>query len=283
VAKMTSNTETDLTVVGLNDFLVASTGRTFQNNVNASLGGVKFADKFTIKIVEPDFNYNVAFYGQNLTFDAQAKMLSSGTISGYEQVDLDTGEFFRVTGMNVSASSFMDALKSVGTADDFAVIKAMFAGNDTMLLSSFVDDMHGYNGNDRMEGRGSRDVLSGDTGNDTLIGGAAADRLSGGAGADRFQYANAGEGKDVITDFSSADFMVFEGSAFGLGSYAGKLKSANFVARASGHVAGADDFFIFDQMTDQLWFDSNASAAGGARMIADLNNFNLLASDILIV
>jgi Ca2+-binding RTX toxin-like protein len=282
MAKLVSNTETDLSGVDLNAFLTSKTGEAFQNNVNVVLGGVRFADVFTIKIVDADFNVNVQFYGQNLTYDAQAKLLSGGTISGYRQIDNDTGENWTVTGINVSATSFMNALKSPGNADDFALIARMFQGNDTMILSKFVDDFHGYTGNDWMEGNGANDKLFGDRGNDTLVGGLGSDTLSGGADADRFFYNKAAEGRDKVSDFSGIDKFVFKASGFGVK----KAPSADyFLTRAKDNVAqDSSDHFIFKASDKTLWFDLDGDGASAPTLIVDLTNtHNVTAGNILIV
>ena len=164
-----------------------------------------------------------------------------------------------------------------------ANIKGSKSGSDTLIGNSGGNKISGYGGNDTLSGRDGNDRLSGGTGDDTLRGGLGADSLSGGDGKDAFRYKQASEGGDTISDFAAGDKFRFEGSAFGLGSYAGTLQASHFVARASGHAAKHAGDFIFDKSTDQLWFDDNGTAAGGATMIADMNDFNLVRGDILIV
>ncbi len=158
-------------------------------------------------------------------------------------------------------------------------------GADRWLGGNLKDIVSGNDGSDVLSGFGGNDVLTGDTGNDRLNGGAGKDSLNGGAGADKFVYAASSESGDKIVGFDATDFFQFEGSKFGLGTYAGALKAANFIARTTGHAAGdANDYFIFDKKLDQLWFDDDGKGAHKAVMIADLtNNFNLTAGDILIV
>jgi Ca2+-binding RTX toxin-like protein len=159
------------------------------------------------------------------------------------------------------------------------------SGNDKVYGEFGNDRLYGNGGNDRLYGQRGNDKLYGSSGNDYLKGGSGADRLNGGSGSDKFVYGTASEGKDAITLFDSSDVLVFEGSAFKLGTYKGTLKKANFETRALGHAADdRNDYFIFDRKTDSLWFDADGSRSGDAVMIADFdNNFALSYTDIAIV
>ena len=87
-------------------------------------------------------------------------------------------------------------------------------GDDMLYGGAGSDRLEGGDGNDRLEGgEGDLDVLAGgdgddrlfgDGGNDRLEGGKGSDRLRGGEGADEFLF-RAGDGVDVITDFSVED------------------------------------------------------------------------------
>jgi Ca2+-binding RTX toxin-like protein len=171
------------------------------------------------------------------------------------------------------------SLKATGAAagDTFSSIENLTGStaNDRLGGNSIANVINGSAGNDR---------ISAKSGNDTVIGGTGKDTLTGGRGADKFQYTKSTHGGDKIADFGSSDFFVFEGSAFKLGTFSGQLKSAHFESRKSGHLADdKNDYFIFDESVDQLWFDANGNGTGGATMIADINSVSLLASDILII
>jgi Ca2+-binding RTX toxin-like protein len=71
----------------------------------------------------------------------------------------------------------------------------------------------GGNGGQTLDGRGGDDFLFGGNGSDRLIGGDGNDKLTGGNGADTFVF-GPGFGHDVITDFSHADFIEFDGGVF---------------------------------------------------------------------
>ena len=76
-------------------------------------------------------------------------------------------------------------------------------GNDTLTgdqdLAAVTD------GADQLNGGAGNDILYGNGGADILIGGAGDDEMYGGTGADRFAFSGAGQGKDLVHDFSAAE------------------------------------------------------------------------------
>src|SRR5262249_8301154 len=70
------------------------------------------------------------------------------------------------------------------------------------------------NGGETLDGRGGDDFLFGGNGSDRLIGGDGNDQLTGGNGGDRFVF-GPGFGQDIVTDFSHADRIEFDGGLFG--------------------------------------------------------------------
>jgi RTX calcium-binding nonapeptide repeat (4 copies) len=163
----------------------------------------------------------------------------------------------------------------------------MMAGdiNANILKGNGGDDfLFGRGGADNVQGNAGVDALFGNKGADTLTGGLGSDTMTGGRGSDKFLYTARDEGLDIVTDFKLGDKFVFEGSAFSLGSFAGNLKAVNFISRATGHKpADKNDFFIFDQKHDSLWFDADGKGGLAAIKIANLNDYDLHATDILIV
>ena len=156
--------------------------------------------------------------------------------------------------------------------------------NDYLNGGGGGDTLRGGAGNDRLEGGLSNDFLFGEKDNDTLWGGQGKDILNGGKGNDKFLYMNRSEAGDAITKFEKVDHFVFEGQAFKLGTYAGQLKEKNFYSTTTNKAHDANDRFIFRTGDDTLWFDADGKGGVASVKIADLsNNFNLHASDILIV
>ncbi len=164
----------------------------------------------------------------------------------------------------------------------------LFAGYATPV--SFLNNLgkdnviNGGLKNDRLNGFGGHDVLSGGGGNDVLTGGAGKDVLTGGTGADAFRFLHMSDAGDVIRDFGGADYIVVEGSAFGLGVYHGVLPSSAFWRGASNAAHDANDRFVFRTSDDTLWFDSNGNGAGGLTLVADLaQDYFMTAGDIWVV
>ena len=86
-----------------------------------------------------------------------------------------------------------------------------------------------------LDGRGGDDFLFAGNGGDRLIGGDGDDRLSGGHGPDTFVF-GPGFGHDIVTDFSHADHIEFDGGVF-----------QNFKqVQAASHQVGNDTVITLD-------------------------------------
>jgi hypothetical protein len=179
----------------------------------------------------------------------------------------------------MTGTTTADTLTGNGAADTLLGL----GGDDRLIGAGGTDMLRGGTGRDRLEGGDDADVLNGGRDNDTLWGGLGADMLKGGAGVDRYLYESAAEGVDTIAKFEKGEKIVFSGEAFGFGDFAGKLAVKHF--KSGGKKAGdADDYFIFRQSDDTLWFDADGKGGAASIKIVDLaNDFDLRASDILIV
>lgn len=80
----------------------------------------------------------------------------------------------------------------------------LFAGNEGN------DTLTGMGGSDTIDGGAGNDVISGGFARDHITGGIGDDTLTGNAGSDVF-YFTAGDGNDLVTDFSLGDKLIFEG------------------------------------------------------------------------
>jgi Ca2+-binding RTX toxin-like protein len=148
---------------------------------------------------------------------------------------------------------------------------------------NFANNLTGDNNSNILVGGIKADILNGGGGFDILRGGLGADTMAGGTGADYFQYTAVAEGGDTITVWESGDKFTFSRTAFG--NLAGaNVAAVNFLSVASGHAAtNTSQKFIFDQATDQLWYDADGSNAGAAVFIADITtNYNILNTDLLL-
>jgi Ca2+-binding RTX toxin-like protein len=92
---------------------------------------------------------------------------------------------FRISAIEASAPQLHAALLSAGSTDDRAFLTAILAGDDTISLSVFADQMNAGSGNDTMDGSGGNDTLFGHHGNDSVTGALGHDVLFGGANDDR--------------------------------------------------------------------------------------------------
>lgn len=159
------------------------------------------------------------------------------------------------------------------------------AGADFLAGGAGNDALTGGLGSDRLLGEAGRDTLSGGPGRDFLAGGIDVDRLTGGTGPDRFVFNSLATCSDRITDFNAIDdTIVVSARAFGGGLVAGGVAAAQFCSRADNLAQDSDDRFVFRTTDQTLWFDANGSAAGGVRLIADLQAGAVFSeADILLV
>jgi Ca2+-binding RTX toxin-like protein len=158
------------------------------------------------------------------------------------------------------------------------VIYGSLSGADTLIGSALAD---------RLLGLGGADRLTAGDGADLVIGGGGVDVVSGGAGNDSFQFMQAIEGGDQMTDFSNIasnnDTFRISATGFGAGLVAGLLPAAQFQIRADNLAQDSSDHFIFRTADQTLWFDVNGNAAGGLTLLADLQaGATVTAADILV-
>lgn len=137
----------------------------------------------------------------------------------------------------------------------------------------------------RLTGNSAANTLDGGEGNDLLIGGLGTDTLTGGLGTDRFLFNTApGAGNvDTITDFSAVfDYLLIENSVFTAATATGLLSSSMF--RSGTAAADADDIFVYDQATGQLFYDADGNGAGASQQFVQLTaGTALTAADIFII
>lgn len=217
----------------------------------------------------------------------------SDTLIGRAGNDILTGGAGADTHLGGAGSDFADYLDATaGVVADLLTPAANtgFAAGDSYVEvenlrgSIRADSLRGNDLANQIFGNAGNDVIIARGGNDFIIGQAGADTINGGAGIDRFAYYAASEGGDIIQSFEAADVFVFEGSAFGFGTFAGTLAANRFQSGATNVAADAFDRFLFRTTDGTLWFDADGSGAAGPVLIADLTNaFAVTAADILII
>ncbi len=208
----------------------------------------------------------VVFSGGDLTVDNGVSFVMGSANVKVDSVDGDT----------IDANVSIELTRGSLNAHLLGIETISATGNaqaNSLIGNKAANWLHGMDGDD---------FLFGGAGKDKLHGGVGADTLGGGKGVDRFFYAGAAEGGDTITDFNGKDYFVFDDAVFGLS--VGKLKKANFWSSNSGLAHDADDRFVYNTVTDTLFFDSDGSGAQARIEIAHISHdFNLKAADILIV
>lgn len=203
---------------------------------------------------------------------------------------------------NLIGSSYADALIGNtannalygGTGNDSLTGKAgndrLYGGvgNDELFGDEGADSLFGEDGFDLLMAGDGNDSLSGGAGNDTILGQNGADALTGGLGDDLFRYQSAAQGGDTITDFSNTtgnnDRFSIAVSGFGGGLVGGSLSASQFVLRTTNTNAAIDgnDRFIFNTVSNTLWFDVDGTGSQAAVLLATLQSTapDLTAGDI---
>ncbi|QCJ85430.1 beta strand repeat-containing protein [Bradyrhizobium sp. WBAH23] len=201
----------------------------------------------------------------------------------------------------------IDGSGITGNGDLVVDASAVTSGSFVIMGSS------GNGGDDTLKGGSSNDTINGGagTGADRIVGGGGADALTGGGGNDTFAYLRVTDAGDHITDFSTSgdklEFTVTAGrfvigdvdtsvenvrtgnnAAINLANTEVGIKTDASVTTAtvqstingySNITTGA--LFVFHNSTvghAQVYYDPNPSVAGGAILVADLDNLTTLAS-----
>ncbi len=167
------------------------------------------------------------------------------------------------------------------------------SGNDTLNGGANRDRLAGGSGDDLLIGAGECDAILGNNGNDVLKGGACHDRLTGGKGNDTL---TGGVGKDSfifnsvltanvdnITDFTPIDDTIKLGNSMFVNLTAtGVLNADSFVIGTTA--ADSDDYFVYNDATGALFYDSDGSGADAAIQISVLGiDLALTNADFVVI
>lgn len=125
----------------------------------------------------------------------------------------------------------------------------------------------GTKGNNVLDGLAGDDVLDGLAGNDTY---------TGGNGEDSFRFSAAPNAKSnvkTITDFeSNMDKIEISSTAFKWKGDLGALLEDNFGSNTTGIAETADQRFVYNNTTGELFYDADGSGKGKAVLIALLTD-----------
>ena len=157
---------------------------------------------------------------------------------------------------------------------------------ENIIGSGFADVLSGDENVNNLTGGSGEDAIAGQGGDDFIVGGNDSDTLAGGAGADRFVYVSSSEGGDTIADFEvGTDRIVIVEATFasGAGLSSGVLSSDAFFLDSAA--VDANDRFGYNSSTGEVFFDADGSGAGGAEVLATLENIptGFSNSDIVLL
>lgn len=174
----------------------------------------------------------------------------------------------------------------------------VFAGSDENDYFAFAggtgnDKYFGNGGNDYLQtNTGGKGVANGGAGDDFLVGGGKGDTLTGGAGSDIFKLLATGQ-KEIITDFdSSVDLLevAISPKLAAVTAELGEDASGAYLRPVAGQIAvgsgykrakDADDLFVFDLKTGNLYFDKDGQGGAKAVQLASLKTKPQLSADDL--
>lgn len=163
----------------------------------------------------------------------------------------------------------------------------VFAGSDQNDYFVFAggtgnDKYFGNGGNDYLQtNTGGKGVASGGAGDDFLVGSGKGDTLTGGAGNDVFKMLATGQ-KEIITDFDSGGDLLEIAVGVKLTAVTavlGEDASGAFLRPVAGQIAvgsgyksarDADDLFVCDLKTGNLYFDKDGQGGAKAVQLANL-------------
>ena len=144
-----------------------------------------------------------------------------------------------------------------------------------------IEGLVGGAGADVIIGNGLANYLFGSGGADYIDGQGGNDYLNGGADADRFRFSTAlGAGNiDTIADFQhGVDDILLAQSIF---AAIGPTLTADELR--IGMAQDANDFILYNNITGQLFYDSNGNGAGGMVQFATVSPATVLTFDDFIM
>lgn len=197
------------------------------------------------------------------TVNSASDVITEGTGAGNDLVNANS---------NYTLGNNVERLTLTGT------------GNINGTGNTQNNTINGNNGKNILTGNAGNDILNGKGGDDVLVGGAGVDVLTGGTGSDVFRFNFTTEGVDNIKDFvSGTDKIQIENANFGGGLIEGVLPADQFVLGAAA--VDANDRFIYNFQTQELFFDPNGNASGGETKLTKFSGTLILpnANDIVII
>ena len=204
-------------------------GRGGNDTVNGGDGNDTY--DFTGGGLDIDQFFDQSGTSDRVVIDSFSQILPSfgGLTTGRDGNDLviilTTGTFRIVDHFN---GHQIETIVASDTGQSMVLANGLIGGNGNGIIA-------GSHKGETLDGRGGDDFLFAGNGGDRLIGGDGDDRLSGGHGPDTFAF-GPGFGHDIVTDFSHADHIEFDGGVF-----------QNFKqVQAASHQVGSDTVITLD-------------------------------------
>jgi Ca2+-binding RTX toxin-like protein len=153
-----------------------------------------------------------------------------------------------------------------------AAVGDTYVGIEGLVGGAGADVIIGNTAANYLFGQGGADFIDGQGGND---------HLNGGAGEDRFRFSTALSGSNIdhIADFQHLvdDILLLQSVFAGIGP---ALTADEF---RIGMAQDANDRILYNNITGQLYYDSNANAAGGMMLFATVAAGTVLTFDDFVM
>ena len=175
----------------------------FQNNVRVPEGPKGVYD--LLQYVLP--TRVIELIGPSEGYSFENGMATSGEIIRINVIDTSTGTprlLYSVKDLSIPLEDYMRAAATASQADDMAVWRKQFSGDDIFNLTPEDDYFKGFAGDDVLRGRGGEDRLLGGGGKDKVLGGGGDDKLFGNGGNDILR---SGGGNDVLAGGGGSDVL----------------------------------------------------------------------------
>ena len=270
---------------GVGNDTVSYDSSTSRVSVNLTKGSASGGDA-TGDVIAGFENITGSGFNDKLTGTASANILKGGV--GKDTLTGEAGGDTLDGGQDNDTASYIHSKSGVDVNLESGAVSGGHSAGDTLIsiesvLGSKFDDvltgdnkanaLKGSNGDDTLRGGANTDILKGGSGDDTLDGGQSIDHVSGDAGNDTIILNQLAGNMDFISNFvPGSDRLQIDASLFGGGLTGGvALAPGQLVLNGTGSALDADDRFILNTATGELFFDNNGSNAGdsGSRLIAD--------------
>lgn len=187
----------------------------------------------------------------------------------------------------ISRFNYLDDTANTYNGNGTAEIVYANGGNDTVFGQGGNDQLYGGNGNDVLHGDSGNDYLHGGNGDDLLLDDSSNNTLVGGYGRDTF-VAFDSELNTILDFVSGVDKLFYYGNTYYNESTVESTIQGGKGINPDEFVLGTQastpfQYFIYDKVTGNLYYDYDGSGSGSASVIATLvGSPNLTAADLVV-